>query len=116
MNKYFLVVGFMVVAGCLNETAVKGEAVKWVSAGTLLSVGPDTESTRRPDRLESAIIGETKFSRTRVETTKGVYIVGDKIGVIETGIPVSAGYDSSDKYPEAPSYLAFGGERYKIVR
>lgn len=68
MNKCILIVGFMVVAGCSNE-AVKSEAVKWVSAGTLVSVGPDMESTRPPGRAKSAILGETKLSRTRIETT-----------------------------------------------
>jgi len=89
----------------------KSEPVKWVSVGTLVSVGPDVESTSHPGRLRSAILGETKFSRTRVETTEGVYIVSDKIGIIETGIPVSVGYDASN----SPSYLAFGGEQYEIV-
>jgi hypothetical protein len=116
MNKCFLIVGFMVAAGCSNEAAVKSEPVKWVSVGTLVSVGPDMESTRRPGRLGSAVLGETKLSRTRVETTEGVYIVSEKIGLAETGIAVSVGYESSDKYPDSPSYLAFGGERYKIVR
>ncbi len=116
MNKYFLIVGFMVIAGCSNEAVVKSEPVKWVSVGTLVSVGPDMESTRRPGRLGSAILGETKLSRTRVETTRGVYIIGDKIGIVETGIPVSVGYDSSDEYLDTPAYLSFGGKRYKIVR
>ena len=92
------------------------EPVKWVSIGTLVSVGPAMESTRRPGRLESTILGETKFSRTRVETTEGIYIVGDKIGLVKMGTPVSVGYDASDEYPEAPSYLNLGGEQYKIVR
>ena len=105
----------MVVAGCSNE-AVKSEAVKWVSAGTLVSVDPDMESTRPPGRAKSAILGETKLSRTRIETTEGVYVVSDKIGIAEMGVPVRVGYDSSDEYPGTPSYLAFGGHRYKIVR
>jgi hypothetical protein len=116
MNKYFLIVGFLVAAGCSNETVVKSEAVKWVSAGTLVSVGPAMESTSRPGRASSAVLGETKLSRTRVETTEGVYIVSETIGIAETGVPVNVGYDSSDEYPDAPSYLAFGGKRYKIVR
>ncbi len=116
MNKYFLIVGFMVVAGCLNEAVFKSKPVKWISVGTLVSVGPDTESTPRPGRLESAILGETKLSRTRVETTEGVYIVSDKVGLVETGIPVSVGYELSDEYPGTPSYLTFGGKRYKIAR
>ena len=74
------------------------------------------ESTSRPNRLGSAVLGETKLSRTRIETTEGVYIVGDKIGFVETGVPASVGYDASDEYPDAPSYLAFGGKRYEIVR
>ncbi len=115
MNKCFLIVGFMVVAGCSSE-AVKSEAVKWVSVGTLVSVGPDMESTRHPGRVKSAILGETKLGRTRVETTEGVYIVSDKIGIAEMGVPVRVGYDSSDEYPGTPSYLAFGGQRYKIAR
>ena len=77
-----------------------------------MSVGPDMESTRHPGRLESAVLGETKLSRTRVETTKGVYIVSGKIGLVKTGTPVSVGYDTSD----IPSYLTFGGEQYEIVR
>ena len=92
------------------------EPIKWVSVGTLVSVGPAMESSRYPDRLKSSILGESKFGRTRVETTEGIYVVGDKIGFVETGIPVSAGYDASDEYPEAPSYLNLGGERYEIVR
>ena len=115
MNKCILIVGFMVVTGCSSE-AVKSEAVKWVSAGTLVNVGPDMESTRFPGRAKSAILGETKLSRTRVETTEGVYIVSDKIGIAEIGVPVRVGYDSSDEYPGTPSYLAFGGHRYKIER
>jgi hypothetical protein len=115
MNKCFLIVGFMLVAGCSNQ-AVKSEHVKWVSVGTLVSVGPAMESTSHPGRLSSAILGETKLSRTRVETTEGVYIVSDKIGITETGIPVSVGYDPPDKYPDTPSYLAFGSRRYEIVR
>ncbi len=94
----------------------KSEPVKWVSVGTLVSVGPDMESTRHPDRLRSAVLGETTFTRTRVETTEGVYIVSGKIGLVETGVPVSVGYDASDEYPDAPSHLAFGGEQYEIVR
>ena len=108
-------------SGCGQEarelkSSRKSEPIKWVNAGTLVSVAPDMESTRRPSRVGSAILGETKLSRSRVETTKGVYIISDKIGIVETGIPVSVGYNSSDEYPDAPSYLAFGGKRYEIVR
>ncbi len=97
------------------ELTGKGECIKWVSVGTLVSVGPATESTQHPGRLKSTILGETKFSRTRVETTEGIYIVGEKIGLVEKGVAVSVGYDASGGSPEAPSYLAFGGKRYKIV-
>ena len=94
----------------------KSEPVKWVGVGTLVSVGPARKSARHPDPVKSAIFGETRFSRTRVETTEGVYTVGEKIGVVETGIPVSVGYGASDEYPEAPSYLKLGGKRYELVR
>jgi len=100
----------MIVAGCSSEVA------KWENAGTLVSVRPADESTRRPGRLGSAILGETKLSSTRVETTEGVYIISDKIGIVETGISVSVGYDSSDEYRDTPSYLSFGGKRYEIAR
>ena len=116
MNKYFLIVGFMVVVGCSNEAAVKRGPVKWVSVGTLVSVSPDMESTRRPGRLGSAVLGETKLSRTRVETTEGIYTVRDKMGIIEVGSPVSVGYGPSDKYPDTPSLLTIGNDQYEIVR
>jgi hypothetical protein len=93
----------------------KNEHIKWVSVGTLISVGPDMEPTRRPSRLGSAVLGETKLSRTRVETTEGVYIISGKIGIAEMGVPVSIGHKLSDEYPDIPSYLAFGGEQYQIV-
>ena len=108
-------------SGCSQETRElkslgKSESIKWVNVGILVSVGPDMESTSRPSRLGSAMLGETKLNRTRVETTEGIYIISGKIGLVETGIPVSIGYDASDGYPDAPSYLAFGDERYEIVR
>jgi hypothetical protein len=121
-----IVVAFMFfVSGC-NTVSEKQEAgdlkllskdepVKWVSVGTLISVGPDMELTRRPSRLGSVVLGETKLSRTRVETSEGVYIISGKIGVVEIGVPVSIGYKLSDEYPDTPSYLAFGGEQYQIV-
>lgn len=103
-------------AGKLQFSGKSG-AVKWVNAGTLVSVRPDLESTRRPGRKASALLGETMFGRTRVETTKGVYVVGDKImGVVETGSLVSVGYKESDEYPGMPSYLSLGGRQYEIVR
>ena len=115
MKKCLLIVGILVAAGCSNEAAIKSESVKWVSAGTLVSVRPDTESTSHPGRLKTAVLGETTFNRSRVETTEGVYIISDKIGLVEIGIPVSIGYES-DKYPDSPSYLTVRGKRYKIVR
>jgi hypothetical protein len=66
--------------------------------------------------LKSAILGETQMSRTRVETTEGVYTIRDKIGIVEMGSPVSVGYDSDDKYPDTPSLLAIGDDQYEIVR
>ena len=108
-------------SGCIQEASKlqssrKNEPIKWVKVGTLVSVAPDMESTRRPSRLGSAVLGETTFNRTRVETTKGVYTVSDKIGIVEMGTPVSLGYDEPDKYPNNPSHLAIGGKQYKIVR
>ena len=108
-------------SGCGQEarelkSSRKSEPIKWVNIGTLVRVRPDMGSTRRPGRVGSAVLGETKLNRTRVETTEGVYIVSGKIGLVETGIPVSIGYDASGEYSDAPSYLAFGGKRYEIVR
>ena len=114
MNKCILFVGLMVVAGFSSE-AVKSEAVKWVSVGTLVSVGPDMESTRPAGRAKSAILGETKLSRTRIETTKGVYIISEKIGIAEMGVPVRVGYDFSDENQDTALYLAIRGKQYKIV-
>ena len=107
-------------SGCIQETSKlqplrKSGPIKWVKVGTLVSVGPDMEPTRRPSRVGTAILGETKLSRTRVETTKGVYIVSDKIGIVEIGTPVSVGYDSSNEYSDTPLYLSFGGKRYEIA-
>jgi hypothetical protein len=118
MNKCILVIGYMVLAGCSSE-AVKSEAVKWVSFGTLVSARPEVESTRHPGRVKSAILGEIELGHTRVETTEGVYIVSDKVGVVQEGVPVTVGYSkkgSSDEYRDTPSYLAFGGNRYEILR
>lgn len=114
-NKCILAVGFMVAAGCSNE-AVKNEAVKWVNTGILISMDPDVESIRRPSRVKSAVLSETKLSRTLIETTEGVYVVGEKIGIEEMGIPISVGYNSLDENRDTPLYLSFGGQRYKIVR
>ena len=103
----------------------KGERFRWINAGTLVSVGPAMEatyppgqlaSTHRTGNLETQIFGDTKLTRTRVETTEGVYLVGDKIAVVETGISVIVGYDSSGKYPDRPSYLVVRDKQYEIVR
>ena len=115
MNKCFLILAFMILAGCSDQAAFKSKDVNWVSAGTLVSVGPATELTRRPDPLRSAVLGETKLSRTRVETTQGVYLVSEKIGIAEPGTPVTVGYTESNGHPGTPSYLKLSGERYEIV-
>ena len=96
--------------------AAKGGSIRWIRAGILVSVAPDTQSTPHPSRLKSAVLGDTQLSRTRVETTEGVYIVHDKVRIVETGAPVSVGYDSDDKYPDTPSLLAIGDTHYLIVR
>ena len=107
------------------ELPGKGEPVKWVSAGTLVSVGPalvatyppgQLASTHRSGNLETQIFGDTKLSRTRVVTTEGVYLVGDKIAIVETGVPVTVGYDLSGKHPDRPSYLVVRDRQYEIVR
>ena len=115
MNKCILIVGLMIVTGCTIEAAKSG-AVKWVSSGTLVSVGPDVESSSRPGRVKSAILGETKLNSTRVETTEGVYIISEKIGVIEPGVPVRVGFNSADENLGRPLYLTIGGQRYTITR
>jgi len=115
MKKCFLIAGFILIAGCIND-AMKSEAVKWVNAGTLVSIGPDVESTGRPGRAISAVLGDTKLNSTRIETTKGVYIVSEKIGVVEPGISVNVGYNLSDEEQDKPLYLSIGGKQYKIVR
>ncbi len=94
----------------------KSEPVKWVSAGTLVSVGPALEATRPSNQLESDIFGDTKLTRTRVETTEGVYLVSEKIAVVEMGIPVIVGYEPSGKYPDTPSYLVLRDRQYKVER
>jgi hypothetical protein len=55
------------------------------------------------------------MGRTRVETTEGVYIVHGKISVAQIGAVVTVGYVTKDSSDE-PAYLAFGGQRYEIVR
>ena len=115
MKKLFLIVGFLLITGCAIET-VKSDSIKWVNAGTLVSVGPDVESTSPPGRARSAILGDTKLNSTRVKTTKGVYVISEKIGIVEPGVSVSVGYNKSDENQDTPLYLSFGGQQYKIVR
>ena len=112
MKKCILIVGLLIVAGCSSEVA------KWENAGTLVSVRPAEEPTRSSGRLGTAL-GETEMGRTRVETTKGVYVVHGKISVANTGMPVKLGYDkkdSSEEFQDTPSYLSFGSQRYMISR
>jgi len=112
MKKCILIVGLLVVAGCSSEVA------RWENAGTLVSVSPAEEPTRSPGRLGTAL-GENEMGRTRVETTKGVYVVHGKISVANTGMPVKLGYDkkdSSDELQDTPSYLSFGSQKYIIAR
>jgi hypothetical protein len=108
MKKCILVVGLIIVAGCASKVA------RWESAGTLVSVRPAEGLTRSPGRLGTAL-GEGELGRTRVETTKGVYIVLDKVGSAQTGMPVKVGYDKKDSSDE-PSYLSLGGRQYPIAR
>ena len=115
MKKCIVFVGIMAIAGCTNQ-AVKSEALKWVNSGTLVSVGPDLESSSRPDRVKSAVLGDTKLNSTRVETTEGVYIISEKMSVVEPGASVSVGYNTADKNLDTPLYLNIKGRRYKIVR
>jgi hypothetical protein len=112
MKKCILLIGLMIVAGCSSEVA------RWDNAGTLVSVRPADETTRRPGRLGTAL-GEEELGLTRVETTKGIYIVHGKISVAQTGMPVKLGYDnkdSSDELQETSSYLSLGGHKYQIAR
>ena len=91
------------------------QQIKWVGFGTLLSVSPDTQSSPRPGRAEQVVFGDTKFYRSRVKTTQGVYTVSDKIALAEIGTPVTIGYEPKDKFPEKPSYLKIDGKEYKII-
>ena len=111
MKKYIFIIGILALAGCSSET------VRWKDAGTLVSVSPWEEPTR-PSGRRGTILGDTEWGRSRVETTEGVYIVVDKVSVSQPGAPVRVGYikeDSSDKYREKPSYIAFGDREYKIA-
>ncbi|MHC4568289.1 MAG: hypothetical protein ACYTE3_21315 [Planctomycetota bacterium] len=75
---------------------------------------PAEEPTRAPGRAGTAL-GDSAMGRTRVETTEGVYIVHGKISVAQIGAVVTVGYVTKDSSDE-PAYLAFGGQRYEIVR
>src|SRR4030042_5671087 len=102
MKKCILLIGLLVVAGCSSEVA------KWENAGTLVSVRPAEETTRSPGRLGTAL-GASEMGLTRVETTKGVYVVHGKISVADTGTPVKLGYDkkeSSNELQDKPTYLS----------
>jgi hypothetical protein len=94
----------------------KSEHIKWVKAGTLVSIGPDLEPTERTRRIESVILSDNTFSRTRVETTEGIYIIGDKVDLVEIGAPVSVGHIESDEQSNKPSHLSIGGKQYRIVQ
>jgi len=112
MKKRILFIGLLIIAGCSSEVA------RWEDAGTLVSVGPAEEPTRPSGRL-GTVLGENEWGQTRVETTKGTYIVDEKISVSQVGMPVKIGYGkqgSSDNNLDRPSYLSFGGKRYRIVR
>jgi hypothetical protein len=112
MKKCVLLVGLLIVAGCSSQVA------RWDDAGTLVNVSPAEESTRTPGRMERPL-AESEMGLTRVETTKGVYIVHGKISVANTGMPVKLGYEkkgSSDELQDTPSYLSFGGQKYSIAR
>jgi len=112
MKKCIFIVGFLFIAGCSSEIA------RWEDAGTLVSVSPAEEPTRPSGRLGTAL-GENEWGQTRVETTKGTYIVDEKISVSQIGMPVKVGYGkqgSSDDDQDRPSYLSFGGQRYRIAR
>jgi hypothetical protein len=111
MKKCILLVGLLIVAGCSSEVA------KWEKAGTLVSVRPADEATRRPGKLGTAL-GDEELGLTRVETTEGVYIVHGKISVAQTGMPVKLGYgkkDSSDALQDEPSILSFGSQKLRIA-
>lgn len=112
MKKCILLIGLLVIAGCASQVA------RWENAGTLVSVSPAEEPTRSPGRLGTAL-GESEMGLTRVETTKGVYVVHGKISVANTGMPVKLGYDkkeSSDELQDKPTYLSFGSQKYIIAR
>jgi hypothetical protein len=107
-----LVIGLVVVVGCSSGVA------RWESTGTLVSVRPAEEATRAPGRAGTAL-GDSAMSRTRVETTEGVYIVHGKISVAQVGAVVTVGYvkkDSPGEQQDEPAYLSFGGQRCEIVR
>jgi len=111
MRKCILIFGLLVIAGCSSEVA------KWKDAGILISVRPAEETARPTGRMGTAL-GEKELGLTRVETTKGVYVVHGKISFAQTGMPVKLGYekkDSSDELQDTPSYLSFGGQEHRIA-
>ena len=111
MKKCILIIGLLVVAGCSSEVA------KWENAGTLVSVRPAEETTRPPGRLGTAL-GDNEMGLTRVETTKGVYVVHGKISVANTGMPVKLGNDkkdSTDELQEPPTQMSNGSQQYIIA-
>lgn len=111
MKKCVLLVGLLIVAGCSSQVA------KWEDAGTLVSISPAEQSTSSPGRIERPL-SESEMGLTRVETTKGEYVVHGKISVANTGMPVKLGYskkDSSDELQDMPSCLSFGGQKYMIA-
>jgi hypothetical protein len=112
MKKCILLIGLLIVAGCSSKVA------KWENAGTLVNVSPAEESTRPPGQ-SGTVLGDEEIGLTRVETTKGVYVVHGKISVANTGMPVKLGYEkkeSSDELQDTPSYLSFGSQKYAIAR
>jgi hypothetical protein len=111
MKKCILIFVLLVIAGCSSKVA------KWEDAGTLVSVRPADQTARTPGRMGTAL-GEKEIGLTRVETTKGVYVVHGKISFAQTGMPVKLGYekkDSSAELQDTPSYLSFGGQEHRIA-
>lgn len=111
MKKCILIFVLLGIAGCSSEVA------KWEDAGTLVSVRPADQTARPTGRMGTAL-GEKELGLTRVETTKGVYVVHGKVSFAQTGMPVKLGYekkDSSDEFQDAPSFLSFGGQEHRIA-
>ena len=111
MKKCILIFVLLGIAGCASKVA------KWEDAGTLVSVRPAEETARPTGRMGTAL-GEREMGLTRVETTKGVYVVHGKISFAQMGMPVKLGYekkDSSNELQDTPSYLSFGGQEHRIA-